>query len=591
MSANAHPVSHTDAWVKVSDVIDVRLNIFLDDALRHQKQLYSGRTTMASAQAVAAVAQHSQTLLKQLHIFDADGRRLTGHVVSVPEWKPDSDVIDLTVDASLKLSWTLQFKPADPQDGAFRRLCFVHDFSHPGLIQPGELRLHLQHKPSGRRIDAVVAPETPHTVVLAFESSRTEPSNPTNINTPAARIVVTPSEVIHEFTAPLLLLDEAWPQAADFRQQLLSGISNGSELDPAAGLKIRQQIASWLEPGCKLHVNGEVVSRTEISVEFFRGPADSSSGASSVLSAGETTPVIGTWVGARMRFPYPQHVESVELLIAESPGKFNELTVDVVTATQRQTQIVKFNGEATDNASGLRFRWDRSLNVSLLSAGEALQNPTAAAKSPVHIEQHRPGRLGLLSFLVCVAGGFCIWLVRVAKSWQPNFPRSYRAALLLSMLLVFVVPDTIRHVDNERAGDLAEHLLSNVYRAIAGGGTEVMAENLSTVVGDDLAEQIYLSTVQCLGNDQTDGVLINFSKTNVLSMETDEQLSSPSELYANCTWVVDGSVYHWGHIHQRQMKFSGEIVLSRDNDTWKIESLSPTEFSVIEPEIQSKDDS
>ena len=587
----AHPVSHTDAWVKVSDVIDVRLNIFLDDVLRHQQELSADRTTVSRSQAVAAVAQHARTLRQQLQIFDAAGRRLTGRVVSVPEWQPQTDLIDLQVDASLKLSWVLQFAPAASQDGGFRRLCFVHTFSHPDLTRPGELRLHLQDKRSHRRIDAIVAPETPHTILLAARSSSTEPFESTDINIAASRIVVAPNEVIHEFTAPLLLLDVAWPRAVDLRGKLVAGISDSGSFAPTDLLDARQQIATWLQSNCELRLNREAASQPEISVEFFRGAADSSSAINVALSAGETVPIIGTRVGVRMRFPYARHVELADLSFAAPPGNFDELTVDIVTATQRQTQIVHFDEEAANSASELRFRWDRKLNVRPLPVGEAPRIRTVAMKSPVRIEYRRPGRLGLLSFLLCMAIGICMWLVRLTKSLQPNVSRGCFAAVLLGVLLVFVVPDTVRHVDHERAGHLAEQLLSNVYRAIADGGTEVLATNLSTTVGDDLAEQIYLSTMQCLGDDQANGVLINFSKTNVLSMKTDEQLTTPGELFANCTWLVNGSVYHWGHIHQRQLKFSGEIVLSRDDNTWKIASLRPTEFSAIKPEIESNDDS
>lgn len=591
LAAMAHPVSHTDAWVKVSDVIDVRLNIFLDDVLRHQQELSAERTTVPRSQAVAAVAQHAQTLLQQLQIFDAAGHRLTGRVVSAPDWQPRSDVIDPQVDASLKLSWGLQFAPAESQEGGFRRLCFMHTFSHPDLTQPGELRLHLLDKQSHRRIDAIVAPETPHTIILTARSSSTEPSDSTDINIAASRIVVAPSEVVHEFTAPLLLLDVAWPRAVDLRRKLVAGIYNNDSFAPTDVLDAGQQIAKWLQSHCELRLNREAASEPEISVQFFRGAADSASAINLALSAGETVPIIGTRVGVQIRFPYAQHVESAELSFAAPPGNFDELTVDVITTTQRQTQIVHFDEEATDSESGMRFRWDRNLNVRPLPVGEAPRIPTVAMNSPVRIEYRRPGRLGLLSFLLCMGIGICIWLVRLKKPSRPNVSRSCCAAVLLGVLMMFVVPDTVRHVNHKRAGHLAEQLLSNVYRAIAGGGTETLATNLATTVSDDLAEQIYLSTMQCLGDDQANGVLINFAKTNVLSIKTDEQLSTPGELFANCTWLVNGSVYHWGHIHQRQLKFSGEIVLSRDDDTWKIASLRPTEFSAMKPEIESNDDS
>lgn len=587
LTAIAHPVSHTDAWVKVSDVIDVRLNIFLDDVLRHQAELSTNQTTVSRSQSIGAVAQHGRTLLKQLQIFDADGRRLIGRVMSVPEWQPNSEVIDLTTDASLKLSWTLQFVPAESQDGAFRRLSFVHAFSHRDLTQPGELRLHLQHKPANRRIDAILAPEIPHTIILATESSRRETTGSTDINISASRIVVAPNEIIHEFTAPLLLLDVAWPQAIDFRGKLLAGPFNGGHFDPATLQDARQQIATWLQSHCKLRLNDESAPPTDVAVEFFRSPADSFSAMDTLVKADETVPIIGTRVGARVRFPSTQRIESVELMFAESPGHFNQLTVDVVTATERQTQIVDCNRNVENGAAGLRFRWDRNLNITPAASDTALQVSAVAMNSPVRVALRRPGRLGLLSCLVCTAIGFGIWLTGSAKRSHPTVSYGCGAALVLSVVLLFVAPDAVHHVDHKRAGHLVEQLLSNVYRAIAGGDTDALAEGLSTALDEDLAEQIYLSTVQCLHTDQTDGVLINFTKTSVLSIAADEQMSTPRNVYVDCTWLVNGSVYHWGHIHERQMRFSGEIVLSCDNNTWKIASLSPTTFSTIKSEIQS----
>ena len=598
VAAIAHPVSHTDAWVKVTDVIDVRLNIFLDDVLRYQKDLSAGGTTVPGSVGVAAVARHAEALLRQLQIFDADGRPLPGRVVSVPEWQPASEVIDLTVDASLKLSWTLQFEAAASQDGGFRRLCFLHTFSHPDLLQPGELRLHLQHKPSGRRLDAVVAPETPHTIVLPGVSSRAEQpdsTDSTDINTAVSRIVVAPNEVIHEFTAPLLLLDVAWPPAADFRRQLIAGDPDGGALDPTASLAARHRIANWLQSHCKLRLDNEFASAADVSIEFFNGAEDSSRApgltADSALRAGETTPIVGTRVGARMRYPCGRSVQSVELQLAESPGKFNQLTVDVITAAEHQTQILNFNDEAADASSGLLFTWDRSPGGPTPPTSETNRIRTVAMTSPVHVEHQRPGWLGFLCFILCIVIACGAWLLRSAKTSQPFLKRGYCAVLLFGLLLVFVVPDTTHRVDNNRAGHLAERLLSDVYRALSGGGSDALAQNLSATVGDDLTEQIYLNTVQCLHNDKSDGVLIKFSKASVLNIDSDARLSTPSEVYANCTWLVRGSVYHWGHIHERQMKFSGEIVLARDDNTWKITSLSPTEFSMTRPEIESKDDS
>ncbi len=595
VAAIAHPMSHTDAWVKVSDVIDVRLNIFLDDVLRHQEEFSTGRTTVPGSVVVAAVARHADTLLRQLQIFDANGRRLRGRIVSVPERQPASEVVDLAVDASLKLSWTLQYKAAESPDEGFRRLCFLHTFSHPDLLQPGELRLHLQHKPSGRRIDAVVAPETPHTMVLPAGNSSASPSDATDINTAISRIVVAPTEVIHEFTAPLLLLDTAWPPAADFRRKLVGGHSGDGALDPAASLEARHGIATWLQSHCKLRLNSGVVSAADVSIEFFDGAADLSMAlrptADFVLSSVEQIPIVGTRIGARMRFPYGRSVQSVELLLDESPGKFNQLTVDVITATEHQTQVLDFGDKAGEGPSGLLFKWNRSPGSSTPSIGETHQIRTVAMDSPIRIEYQRPGRTGSLCFILCISIAFFVRRVRSAKASQPFFTRGFCAALLFSLLLAFVVPDTTYRVDNQRAGRLVERLLSDVYRAIASGGNDALAESLSATVGDDLTEQIYLSTIQCLQNDQSDGVLINFSKASVLNMDSDERRTTAGRMFGRCTWLVRGSVYHWGHIHERQMQFSGEIVLSRHDDNWKITSLSPTEFSIIRPKIQPKDDS
>ncbi|MCP4505202.1 MAG: hypothetical protein GY826_02265, partial [Fuerstiella sp.] len=213
-------------------------------------------------------------------------------------------------------------------------------------------------------IDAVVAPETPHTIVLPAGDLSVAPPDSTETNTAISRIVVAPNEVIHEFTAPLLLLNIAWPPAADFRDKPVAGHAGDGVLDPAASLEAKHRIATWLRSNCKLRLNSEDASAAGVSIEFFNGSADSSIAsnptADFALSSDEPIPIIGTRIGARMRFPYERRLQSAELRLATSPGEFNQLTIEVITATGHQTQIQNFGDEAADHPSGLLFEWNRS---------------------------------------------------------------------------------------------------------------------------------------------------------------------------------------------------------------------------------------
>ena len=40
------------------------------------------------------------------------------------------------------------------------------------------------------------------------------------------------------------------------------------------------------------------------------------------------------------------------------------------------------------------------------------------------------------------------------------------------------------------------------------------------------------------------------------------------------TWIVNGSVGHWGHIHQRNNLYRALLTFSVDEEQWKLEKMS-----------------
>lgn len=104
------------------------------------------------------------------------------------------------------------------------------------------------------------------------------------------------------------------------------------------------------------------------------------------------------------------------------------------------------------------------------------------------------------------------------------------------------------------ANNVVADLLHNVYRAFDYRAEEDIYDVLDKSNSGDLLTDIYLQTRRGLELENQGGA------RKVKQIDLVEMTARPATdggFLAHVTWVVGGSVGHWGHLHERRNKVSG----------------------------------
>ena len=117
---------------------------------------------------------------------------------------------------------------------------------------------------------------------------------------------------------------------------------------------------------------------------------------------------------------------------------------------------------------------------------------------------------------------------------------------------------------------LLHELLGNVYRSFVFKEEGAIYDALSKSVDGDLLSEIYLQVKRSLELKNQGG-----AEASVDTIEIkDLKLTELDNGYAlDSSWDVNGSVGHWGHIHQRANHYEAEFVIEPVNEVWKIKTM------------------
>ena len=566
----AHPVSYVDAWAKVEeDGVDVRLNVFLDEVLRRENLLPADGTRVDSETIRDAIRRHTTELPKLLTLRDASGQLLNMSVISSPAWESDNRQINLANDVSLKVSWSVRFNRSS-STSENRALCFLHHFVSGDDNNQGELRLHLQHRTSGKRIDTVIASDRPHTIVLPDPSRETGNANASMLaNAAIARIVIGSTGVVTEFSAPLLLWDAALPASLK-RKDDGQFPSECSASDIAA---VKKNATRWARQAMSLSVNGRQVEWADVVAEILPSDGDNDS-ERQINDSDADVSLFGTRLGVRLLSHPRQSVDSTELLINKLPGPFAECVVEVVSHEGQLSELVTLeDSTGTNELAGLHHVWSR----------RASEVPVAVVDetiSPIRFFERRPGSLALLvSLLVSLTGLIGVTKIR---SWQT---RIAIGAVWISgvALAIWLLPQKHAVVDTVKARELALQTLNTIYQSVARDHENVAVERLSQVLHADLAEQTYLDHVAMFTSetDVKSPLLIDIQSVDIVALG--DSTCATDHLQTSCTWEVRGTVHHWGHSHTRSASVTGNLEFTPINGQWKCQQVrmtSPMKFDV-----------
>ncbi len=179
----------------------------------------------------------------------------------------------------------------------------------------------------------------------------------------------------------------------------------------------------------------------------------------------------------------------------------------------------------------------------------------------------------LLPVLVILA------LVSVLLLWRARSGKGEPAAPAVATFLFLVAAIATAHysADNKpeqaRAEAITGDLLHNVYRAFDFREESDIYDMLARSVAGDLLTDIYLETKRSLVLANQGGAAAKVKNVELAGVEVLPG-SEQGRFQVKADWTVNGSVGHWGHVHQRSNRYLANLTIAVDDGQWKLQEMS-----------------
>jgi hypothetical protein len=130
-------------------------------------------------------------------------------------------------------------------------------------------------------------------------------------------------------------------------------------------------------------------------------------------------------------------------------------------------------------------------------------------------------------------------------------------------------------LSEERTEAVVSSLLHNIYRAFDFRDEERIYDVLETSVAGDLLTEIYLETRRGLELANQGGARAKVKEMALVELEAEP--AAAGGFRARATWIVAGSVGHWGHVHQRRNQYRADLNVRPVNGAWKLTGIEVLE--------------
>jgi hypothetical protein len=138
----------------------------------------------------------------------------------------------------------------------------------------------------------------------------------------------------------------------------------------------------------------------------------------------------------------------------------------------------------------------------------------------------------------------------------------------------FASPYVLREKD---ARLILKNLLWNTYRALDFRREDDVYDKLAVSVTGELISDIYLQHRKRLELADQGGARARVQDVELLNLDPLGSSADDLKFTFQCTWLVAGSVGHWGHTHWRRNQYAGQITLKPIEKAWKIIDLNLTD--------------
>ncbi len=138
-------------------------------------------------------------------------------------------------------------------------------------------------------------------------------------------------------------------------------------------------------------------------------------------------------------------------------------------------------------------------------------------------------------------------------------------------------------LEPQRAQELLQVLLKNVYRAFDFRDEEDVYDKLAISVSGDLLADIYLQNRRSFSIAQAGGAQAKISEVAIETATARKLGDRPLAYSIRGRWAAQGTVGHWGHVHTRRNRYDAVLTVEALGGVWKITDLEVLEEQRVEP--------
>ena len=122
------------------------------------------------------------------------------------------------------------------------------------------------------------------------------------------------------------------------------------------------------------------------------------------------------------------------------------------------------------------------------------------------------------------------------------------------------------------AAEVVDDLLTNVYRAFDLRDESAIYDRLAVAVTGGKLEEVYLENRRALDLENRGGARARVDEVEVLEVPSVRRKEGGG-FRVETTWIVAGSVNHFGHVHYRQNRYEAALHIVNLEGAWKIAAI------------------
>ena len=164
------------------------------------------------------------------------------------------------------------------------------------------------------------------------------------------------------------------------------------------------------------------------------------------------------------------------------------------------------------------------------------------------------------------------WVYQATKKQKSRvLPVSISIMVLVSCLAALLFGES-NNPQPARAKVIVNKLLHNIYRSFDYRDESDIYDVLERSVAGELLTNIYLETKRSLVLANQGGAQAKVKDVQLDSLEL-KPATDDKGFTAEVNWTVNGSVGHWGHIHQRRNRYQALLTVVVAQKQWKLQEM------------------